>query len=181
MPSFFTWWAAGCGLRLKKIDASAHQFGKSPMVYEYMKTPEGDYMCVHCNVIKKKQSTMHMHYRANHDGALKHKCRHCTYESATKQGLENHINARHPSDNLIKEFSCPSCPFESLTKGGLRSHYLLRHLSKEVSKYFGKTDEGEIQCTACGTDFASKPAYVYHLVACIQNELSATDREALGV
>ena len=154
------------------------------MVYEYTKNSEGEYICPHCNVTKKNQSTMHMHYKANHDGALKHKCRSCTYESATKQGLDNHINAKHPENaENIKQFSCPNegCNFESLTKGGLRSHYLLRHLSKEVNKYLGKNETG-IQCTGCGNEFASKPSFVYHLVGCLEaTELTEVDREGLGI
>ena len=152
------------------------------MVYEYQKTAEG-YVCVHCNIVKKNQSTMHMHYKANHDGTHKHKCKHCTYESSTKQTLDNHVHARHPeeAEEEIKQFACPTCKFESLSKAGLRSHYLLRHLSKEVQKYFGKSETG-IQCTACGVGFASKPSYVYHLVGCMNiEELTAQDRKGLGL
>lgn len=153
------------------------------MVYEYLKTEEG-YQCIHCNVIKKNQPTMHMHYKANHDGALKHKCKECTYETATKQTLDKHIMAKHPdkAEEKPKLFECPTCEFESLSKAGLRSHYLLRHLTKEVNKFFSKTDN-QISCTHCGTEFASKPAYVYHLVGCLPKEvLSKRDvREGLGI
>ena len=166
----------------EKIDVAGWCKRLFTMAYEYIKTPEGSYICVHCNVVKKNQSTMHMHYKANHDGALKHKCKSCTYESSTKQTLDNHINARHPEQGqAVKEHSCPTCDFESLTKAGLRSHYLLRHLSKEVTKYLGKTADG-IQCTGCGTGFASKPSYVYHLAGCInEEELSNDDKKGLGI
>ena len=114
---------------------------------------------------------MHMHYKANHDGALKHKCKDCTYETATKQGLDNHIKARHPEriETQVKKHGCPcgDCKFESLTKAGLRSHYIIRHLSNYVTTYIGKDEEGGITCTGCGQGFTSKPAFIYHLVNCL--------------
>ena len=155
------------------------------MAYEYIKTPEGNYVCPHCNEVKKNQSTMHMHYKANHDGNLKHKCKDCDYETATKQTLDNHILAKHPVNNQerVKEFDCPSCEFESVSRAGLRSHYLLRHLSKEVNEYFGKSESGEIQCTGCGNEFSSKPSFVYHLAKCLPQDILSKDevKEALGI
>ena len=155
------------------------------MAYEYIKTPEGNYVCPHCNEVKKNQSTMHMHYKANHDGNLKHKCKDCDYETATKQTLDNHILAKHPVNNQerVKEFDCPSCEFESVSRAGLRSHYLLRHLSKEVNEYFGKSESGEIQCTGCGNEFSSKPSFVYHLAKCLPQDILSKGevKEALGI
>jgi len=146
------------------------------MVYTYEKTESGEYCCPHCNIIKKNQTTMHMHYKANHDGALKQKCKDCNYETATKQALENHIKARHPQrmETQVKKFKCPClhdeavCSFESLTKAGLRSHYIIRHLSNYVTTYIGKASESEKpSCTCCGLEFTSKPAFIYHLVNCL--------------
>ena len=157
------------------------------MVYQYEKTLTGEYSCPHCNVIKKNQSTMHMHYKANHDGALKHKCKDCTYETATKQALDNHIRAKHPErneTNVVKhECPCDSCEFESLTKAGLRSHYILRHLSSYVTTYIGKKESGETCCSGCGQDFTSKPAFIYHLVGCLPTDVkeNATHRLGLGI
>jgi len=155
------------------------------MVYVYEKTSSGEYSCPHCNVVKKNQTTMHMHYKANHDGALKHKCRDCDYETATKQALDNHINAKHPErcEKQVKKFECPcdNCGFESLTKAGLRSHYILRHLSKYVTMYFGKKEDGNISCTCCGSDFISKPAFVYHLVNCLPAEVKEDRAHLVGL
>jgi transcription elongation factor Elf1 len=158
------------------------------MVYEYQKTDDGSYICPHCNVVKSNQSTMHMHYKANHDGAMKHKCKACNYETAIKQTLEKHMIAKHPErlEQPPKMFECPcaaGCEFESLTKAGMRSHYLLRHLTKEVNDFFGKGDNGEISCTNCGSDFQSKPAYVYHIVKCLPAEVLGRPevRKGLGL
>jgi hypothetical protein len=155
------------------------------MAYEYIKTTQGTYVCPHCNEVKKNQSTMHMHYKANHDGALKHKCKDCDYETSTKQTLDNHILAKHPAVNQerVKGFECTGCEFKSVSRAGLRSHYLLRHLSKEVSKYLGKTEAGEIQCTGCGSEFSSKPSFIYHLAKCLPEDILSNDeiKEALGI
>jgi hypothetical protein len=123
-----------------------------------------------------------MHYKANHDGALKHKCKDCNYETATKQGLDKHIAAKHPAQGQkVKEFKCSDCEFECSAKGGLRSHYLLKHLTKEVQKYFGKNEDGEICCTRCSETYASKPAYVYHLAECLPSEITDPAKKCLGI
>lgn len=142
------------------------------MVYTYEKTESGDYCCPHCGFLSKNQTTMHMHYKANHDGALKQKCKDCNYETATKQALDNHIKARHPQrmETQVKKFKCPctdGCSFESLTKAGLRSHYIIRHLSNYVTTYIGKAPGDKPSCTCCGLEFTSKPAFIYHLVNCL--------------
>ena len=146
------------------------------MTFEYIRTETGEFQCPHCDFTKKNQSTVHMHIKAKHSGAFKHKCEHCAYECPARQTLDNHMAAKHPDqlDQRVREFVCPhtTCCFQSLTKGGLRSHYLLKHLSGYTNKYLGKTEEG-IQCSHCGTDFHSKPSYVYHLVNCLPEEVRA--------
>jgi hypothetical protein len=153
------------------------------MVYEYIKNEDGTFTCPHCNEVKKNQSTMHMHYRSRHDGAYKHKCKHCQYETSTKQSLDKHTVAKHPehAKEKPKPCACPSCEFTSLSKGGLRSHYLLRHLGDQVKKYLGKNDQDEIQCTHCGTEFASKPAFIYHLGGCLPNDILSDKTHRLGL
>jgi hypothetical protein len=125
-----------------------------------------------------------MHYKANHDGAHKHKCKECNYETSTKQALDNHIQAKHPekAETAPKQFQCPSCTFSCIRKAGLRSHYLLKHLTKEVNEFLGKTEEGGIMCTSCGVEFASKPAYIYHIVGCLPESVK-TDaaKKALAI
>ena len=124
-----------------------------------------------------------MHIRAKHGGTFKHKCEHCTYETAVKQNLDNHINVKHPENTTPreKEFECPSCPYESLTKGGLRSHFILKHLTKELNEFLGKTEKGEIQCTSCGELFKSKPAFVYHIVGCLPEDVKVRDECRVGL
>jgi KRAB domain-containing zinc finger protein len=155
------------------------------MVYEYIKNEDGTFTCPHCQEVKKNQSTMHMHYRARHDGAYKHKCKNCQYETSTKQSLDKHIAAKHPDQvkEKPKACACPSCEFTCLSKGGLRSHYLLRHMAAEVKKYLAHTEEDEIQCSHCGSEFASKPAFIYHLAGCLPNDVlnDTTHREGLGL
>jgi hypothetical protein len=157
------------------------------MVYEYEKNADGDYVCLHCSAVKKKQSTMHMHYKANHDGSLKHKCKDCNYETATKQSLDKHIQARHPekAEKKANVFECPcsGCDYDSKNKAGLRSHYMIRHLSNEIDTYLGKNDDGDISCTACGVEFASKPAFIYHLVNCLPEDVLSRKevRDGLGL
>ncbi len=155
--------------------------------FDYIKTEDGFYQCPHCNEKKRLMSTMHMHYRAYHDGTFKHKCKHCNFETATKQTLDNHILAKHPNQckEKRKEFACPTCncDYKGNTKAALRSHFLLRHLTEEVSKLLGMTENNELCCTGCGSLFKSKPAFNYHVVKCLSQEcLKREDvRKALGI
>ena len=155
--------------------------------FDYVKTEDGYFQCPHCNEKKRLMSTMHMHYRAYHDGTFKHKCKHCNFETSTKQTLDNHILAKHPTQckEKRKEFACPheNCDYKGHTKSSLRSHYLLRHLHQEVSELYGMTENHEICCTACGELFASKPAFNYHVVKCLPPSITQDchAREALGL
>lgn len=155
------------------------------MTFDYLRTEDGSFQCPHCNFTKKNQSTVHMHIKAKHSGTFKHKCQHCNYETCAKQTLDNHIIAKHPTEagNKDKEFICPDlcCSFESLTKAGLRSHYLLKHLPNETNKFLGKTDAGDIQCTHCGSEFKSKPSFIYHLVNCLPEEVKSSQNAKTGL
>jgi hypothetical protein len=155
------------------------------MTFEYLRTTDGSFQCPHCDFTKKNQSTVHMHIKAKHMGAFKHKCEHCNYETSAKQTLDNHIAAKHPehAGEKKKEFVCPEscCGFESMTKAGLRSHYLLKHLPAETAKFQGKTEAGNIQCTHCGTQFNSKPSFIYHLVNCLPADLLSADNVKKGL
>ena len=156
---------------------------------KYIYTADGNVQCPHCDFTKPKKniSTVHEHIKAKHSGTFKHKCNHCSYECAVKQNLSSHILSRHPehSTKKQKEFVCPctDCLYAANTRGQLRSHYLLKHLSDEVTAILGTTEEGQIICTSCGTDFKSKPAFVYHVVNCLSSTILARTevQEGLGL
>jgi uncharacterized C2H2 Zn-finger protein len=156
------------------------------MVFSYIRTEAGEYKCPHCDYVKKNQSTVHMHIRAKHSGTFKHKCDTCEYETTTKQNLEKHILSKHPEENtpVEKDHKCCMCTFETRTKAGLRSHYMLKHLTTETNEMMGKTETNQIQCTMCGEEFKSKPAFIYHAPKCLdddtKNGLQNEIREILG-
>lgn len=141
--------------------------------FAYIRTNDGNIQCPHCEYIRplKNISSVHEHIKAKHSGTFKHKCKHCAYESAVKQNLESHILSKHPEHSLKKAKTnvCPfdNCPYAANTKGQLRSHYILKHATTALEALMGTTQEGHIQCTSCGDEFKSKPAFVYHAVACL--------------
>ena len=159
------------------------------MKNNYERTPEGNIKCPHCDYNKppKNMSSVCMHIKAKHSGAFKHKCEHCNYETAIKQNLDNHIQARHPIDpkRVIKEFKCPheGCEYAAIQKGQLRSHYILKHMTAALHMITGKSDDNHIQCTHCGNPFPSKPAFIYHSVNCFPTELLSVNevRKGLGL
>jgi hypothetical protein len=63
----------------------------------------------------------------------------------------------------------------------LRSHFILKHLTKELNEFLGKTEKGEIQCTSCGDLFKSKPAFVYHIVGCLPEDVKGRDDCRVGL
>jgi len=54
-------------------------------------------------------------------------------------------------------------------------------MAEQVKTYFGKTDQDEISCTHCGTEFASKPAFIYHLAGCLPTELVSDSKHKVGL
>lgn len=157
------------------------------MVNTYERTADGKIKCPHCDYTRpvKNMSSVCMHIKAKHSGAFKHKCSDCNYETAIKQNLENHILAKHPetSDKAQKELNCPctDCQYVTHKKGQLRSHYILKHMSKQLEDITGKTEDGHLQCTHCGTLFPSKPAFVYHSINCFSNDIMENPEVRKGV
>jgi len=157
--------------------------------FTYIRTADGNVQCPHCDYVRplKNISSVHEHIKAKHYGTFKHKCKHCSYESAVKQNLDSHILSRHPEHSVKKpkEHVCPvdSCDYASNTRGQLRSHYLLKHMSEEVNALLGTTQDGQIQCTCCGDSFKSKPSFVYHVVNCLPPDMLADQeiQEGLGL
>lgn len=160
---------------------------KKPKTYEYVRNEDGTFTCPHCGVVKRLQSTMHEHYDSHHSGSFKHKCKWCVFETSKKQTLDKHIAAKHPErlDVKPKEFACgqEGCSYKCLNKAGLRSHTLLKHMPEIVKKYLGKSEQETPCCTKCGKDFASKPAFIYHLAGCLPEDCvnDAKLREGLGL
>ena len=150
--------------------------------FTYIRT-ETTVQCPHCDYIRpiKNVSSVHEHIKAKHSGTFKHKCKHCSYESAVKQNLDSHILSRHPEHSVkkAKTHTCPaSCNYAANTKGQLRSHYLLKHLNADVHALFGTQ---ELQCNVCEVTFKSKPAFVYHAVSCLSPELLNKKEVQLGL
>jgi hypothetical protein len=156
------------------------------MPFQYERTESGDFKCPYCDFAKKNQSTVHMHIRAKHSGSFKYKCEHCDYETSTKQNLDNHIIAKHKEEagEVEKDHGCIYCEFSSRTKGGLRSHYMLKHLATITTSMLKKDEKG-CECTSCKEVFKSKPAFVYHVPQCMDQEfkdvLEKEVREVLGI
>jgi hypothetical protein len=158
---------------------------KQQMPFTYLRTEEGHFRCPHCEFTKERQSTVHMHIRAKHMGAFKHKCQFCDYETSTQQNLENHIANKHVDvlERPAPHVSCPSCDnYQCRTKGQLRSHYLLNHLSKEVNTLLTeKKTEKAWGCKVCSEAFKSKAAFVYHSVKCLDPVLCETHKTGLSL
>ena len=152
------------------------------MPFTYLRTEDGHFRCPHCDFTKERQSTVHMHIRAKHMGAFKHKCEHCEYETSTQQNLENHIANKH-ADVLEKpapHVSCPLCDnYHCRTKAQLRSHYLLNHLSNQINTLLVKTETWG--CKVCSESFKSKAAFVYHCVKCLDPVLCETHKAGLSM
>jgi hypothetical protein len=163
------------------LQKRVHTFNQMP--FEYLRTDDGKFRCPHCDFVKERQSTVHMHIRAKHMGAFKHKCEHCEYETSTQQNLENHMLNKHAGlmNQPAPHVSCPACDdYQCRTKAQLRSHYLLNHLAKEVHDLLDKK-ETSWNCKQCESVFKSKAAFVYHSVKCLHPSLCSLHKEGLGM
>jgi hypothetical protein len=54
-------------------------------------------------------------------------------------------------------------------------------MADQVKKYLGRNGEDEIQCSHCGSEFASKPAFIYHLAGCLPNDVLSDNKHKVGL
>lgn len=146
------------------------------MVYQYVRNENGDFVCQHCQIIKKNQNTMHYHLK-NHDGDLPHECKHCKQRFLHFRILNLHIAARHSDEKSDKEqehFECPyiGCSYSSLTKGNRRTHYFRKHMKDIIDNTFQKNDK-VYTCLSCNKEMNSQGSLYYHFGQCVK--LESTD------
>ncbi len=144
------------------------------MVFSYTKNEAGEFVCQHCNIVKKNQNTMHYHLR-KHEGALPHVCpvKECPMKFLQKGMLDLHISARHPDRKEAKEkpaevYDCPCCSFTSMTKANRRIHFARIHLKDLTEALKVKNNETNPTCTECNKDFKSLTAFYYHTWNCMK-------------
>ena len=138
------------------------------MGFTYQKNAAGEFVCPHCNAVKKNQNTMHYHLK-KHDGQLPHACKHCDKRFLQAQTLANHIAARH-SDIERAALPCPCCEFTTVTKSNRIIHFVRKHCQEALKDSFMMTDEGHFTCTACSKVCKSSTAFHYHVAGCLTLE-----------
>lgn len=137
------------------------------MTIKYHKNEEGQFVCPHCNSVKKNQSTMHYHMK-KHEEQVTHVCKLCKKGFLQRQTLELHMRSRHEKD-LDKKFKCTFCEFSSLTKGNCVVHFLRTHYQEETDNVMDK-DGKTVNCTKCEKNFNSLSSFYYHCKECIDFE-----------
>ena len=141
------------------------------MVYQYVRNENGEFVCQHCQVIKKNQNTMHYHLK-KHEGDLPHECKHCKQRFLHLRILNLHIAARHSdekSDEEQEHFECPhkDCSYSSLTKANRRIHYFRIHMKDIIDKNV-KKDDKVYTCLSCNKEMKSQTALYYHVGQCVR-------------
>lgn len=142
------------------------------MPITYHKNSDGDFVCPHCGVIKKRQNSMHYHMKKHMDD-LQHVCKLCKKGFLQKQTLDLHIRSKHPELLEIQEkkHKCPfdNCNFNALTKGNLIIHILRLHFQDEISTIMLTNQERKsITCYGCEKEFQSSCSFYYHCKGCIR-------------
>jgi len=138
------------------------------MTIKYFKNEDGQFVCPHCNVIKKNQSTMHYHMK-KHEEQITHVCKSCKKGFLQKQTLDLHIRSKHPDmKDTDKKFKCTydNCEFSSLTKGNCVIHYLRVHFQEEIDTIMVKNGK-VINCNKCEKEFNNSCGFYYHCKECI--------------
>ena len=142
------------------------------MPIQYMKNNDGHYVCPHCDVTARIQSTMHYHLK-KHEGALPHACKHCDSRFLQKNLLELHIRSRHKEASEVKAtFKCPceNCEYEDIRKGNRLIHFVRIHLKELALALQTKTDNDgcATSCSCCNKSFKSMTQFYYHASACVK-------------
>lgn len=137
----------------------------------YIKNEEGHFVCPECNVVKKRQNSMHYHMK-KHLEEFNHTCKACKKSFLQKQTLDLHMRSKHP-ELLEKEqnkFACPfdQCEFEALTKGNCVIHCLRVHYQDVIDEIMIVDEDTKlICCTVCDDTFTSSGSFYYHCKKCL--------------
>jgi transcription elongation factor Elf1 len=147
---------------------------KMPNIYK--KLDDGRFECVHCGQIKIHQSTMYYHYQREHNTERNFSCNLCNFNALTRQILDQHIAARHPTvlnNNNENQHECPyeGCEFSDIRKGNLITHFMRAHMVQETSQILErrKADDGSciLHCKVCEESKKSMGSFLYHSITCI--------------
>lgn len=143
----------------------------------YKKTVDGRFECIHCGELKVHQSTMYYHYQREHNTERNFSCNLCNFNALTRQILEQHVAARHPSnpngiDSTYFECLFPECNFNDIRKGNLITHFMRAHMATETGLILEKrkdNDKGKVLffCKVCEESKKSMGSFLYHSITCI--------------
>jgi len=145
---------------------------KMSVNFTYVKNEQGEFVCPECNVVKKRQNSMHYHMK-KHLEELNHVCKACKKGFLQKQTLDLHIRSKHPElveTQEKKKFTCPidDCEFTALTKGNCVIHCLRAHFKEEIKLHMSTDAETKIiTCNQCDVEFSSSCSFYYHCKTCI--------------
>jgi len=153
----------------------------STMSMNYIRTPEGHFLCPEpgCGAIKKRQNTMHYHMK-KHAGAMTHACEvaGCGAAFIQKSGLDQHRAQKH-NDSVA--WNCPCCDHASKMKANLIIHIGRKHGSGWIPPLdkSGACSGCSDSTSGCSKTFESATAYYYHAVMCFTAPEEMTDKLAL--
>jgi hypothetical protein len=152
------------------------------MTFTYERDEAGQYICPHCGVKKRLPSTMNMH-RRKCEGDLPHECpdANCEYKCLSRQRLELHVAAKHPTmkvERIVPLLKCPvdGCTFQTLANGNRLIHFMRKHCITEAFNILNETDN-TFDCKRCRKSFQSNTAFQYHAAHCI----TVTDTTKAGL
>jgi hypothetical protein len=156
----------------QKIEIQKNEKKINPvMTITYFKNEDGHFVCPDCNVVKKRQNSMHYHMK-KHLEELDHVCKVCKKGFLQKQTLDLHVRSKHPEQLEQKQarFSCPfdDCEFSAITKGNCVIHCLRVHYQEEINEVMIIDEETKlICCTGCDDTFTSSGSFYYHCKKCL--------------
>ena len=149
---------------------------------KYQKNANDEFVCPHCQVVKKKQNTMHYHIKRDHEKDFPYDCKQCPNKPKFLQRSSylhhlatNHPDTPHPSERDANpyakiQFSCPSCEHKTHTKSNLAIHFVRTHCPSIPN--YTKDDP----CVNCQKVFRSSSAYLYHASTCFHAQESMLSR-----
>ena len=158
----------------KTIDKTSKELMK------YEKNADGEFVCIYCGVVKRRQNTMRYH-QLTHENELNHSCTICSKSFLQKQTLDMHMKSKH-SEHCEEpaKYSCPfdNCAFTSLTKGNGIVHCLRIHCQEEIKEIMEVTHETKsLGCKGCEKTFASSCGFYYHVSHCLKQIATKTEEK----
>ena len=134
-----------------------HLSRREQHVQEHFRTSQK--VCEICSKDFRGNYEIGKHKNYKHVGAsICCPCKNCNKKYKSKNGLKNHLCAKHKEKNTRKPLVCKNCSKSFFDKKTFNNHMRLYH------------EKLRLTCRRCGAEFASASSHYHHEKVCLKKQ-----------